>query len=118
MHGPSSDEAFKALNVWPQVDAHHPLADRILSPGVSSSKDFRQWSFNIFDLGAQELGMLAATVLAETGLPRVFGISMKVWHGMILLRVTVLLFVILFLFFSLIPGMCYYLFVFLLFVQM
>lgn len=78
MHGPSNDEDFKSLTVWPQVDAHHPLADRILSPGDSSSKDFRQWGFNVFDLEMQELGMLAATVLAETGLPRVFGISMKV----------------------------------------
>lgn len=78
MHGTSSDEAFKSLTVWPQVDAHHPLADRILSPGDGCSKDFRQWGFNIFGLETQELGMLAATVLAETGLPRVFGISMKV----------------------------------------
>eukprot|EP00752_Nemacystus_decipiens_P003083 g2855.t2 len=77
MHGPSSDETFKSLRVWPQVDAHHPLADRILSPGDGCSKDFRQWGFNIFGLETHELGMLAATVLAETGLPRVFGISMK-----------------------------------------
>eukprot|EP00903_Cladosiphon_okamuranus_P016576 g15291.t1 len=77
MHGPSSDEAFKSLTVWPQVDAHHPLKDRILSPADGSSKDFREWGFNIFGLEAHELGMLAATVLAETGLPRVFGISMK-----------------------------------------
>ncbi|CAM9874946.1 unnamed protein product, partial [Hapterophycus canaliculatus] len=77
MHGPPSDEAFKLLTVWPQVDAHHPLADRILSPADGSSKDFRQWGFNIFGLELQELGMLAATVLAETGLPRVFGINMK-----------------------------------------
>lgn len=78
MHGPSSDEAFKTLTVWPQVDAHHPLADRILSPRDGSSKDFRRWGFNIFGLETHELGMLAATVLAETGLPCIFGISMKV----------------------------------------
>ncbi|CBJ33418.1 conserved unknown protein [Ectocarpus siliculosus] len=77
MHGPSSDEAFKSLTMWPQVDAHHPLADRILSPSDGSSHDFREWGFNIFGLDKQELGMLAATVLAETGLPRTFGISMK-----------------------------------------
>lgn len=60
-----------------QADAHHPLADKILSPD-NVSKDLRQWGFDIFGLDTQELGMLAATVLADTGLPRVFGINMKV----------------------------------------
>ena len=64
------------------MDAHHPLADKILSPEDNGSKDFRQWGFDIFGLETQELGLFAATVLADTGLPRVFGIGMKVrWGG-------------------------------------
>lgn len=67
-----------------QVDAHHPLASKILSLSLGengpndSSRDFRQWDFDIFVLETHELGLLAATIFTEMGLPSVFGISMKV----------------------------------------
>lgn len=65
-----------------QADAHHTFAEKIFNPDVEDgSKDFRRWSFNIFALETEELGLFAATILEATGLPRVFGIGMKVWAG-------------------------------------
>lgn len=65
-----------------QADPHHVFAEKILNPdGGDEGKDFRLWTFNIFSLETEELGLFAATILEYSGLPRVFGLSIKVATG-------------------------------------